>query len=91
MTEFEPSKQNPDHQFEARSFEVRLAPDAWQRIDRLISHLPYDVDANQFVTDLLDHVQQAVYRSGSWERVAFRGMFGDEALDAAWLEDSDPL
>jgi hypothetical protein len=82
-------KQRPE--FETRSFEVRLNSEAWNRIERLITHLPYEVDTNQFVTDLLDHVQQAVYRSGSWEREAFRPMFGDEALDAAWMDDSDPL
>jgi hypothetical protein len=47
--------------------------------------------SNPFVTDLLDHVQKTVYRSGSWQRKAFRAMSGDEAFDAAWMKDSDPL
>lgn len=90
MTQFdERSSQGPE--LETRSFEVTLTTRAWNRIDALMKHLPEGWDANQFLTDLLDHVQQAVYRSGSWEREAFRGLYGDEALDAAWRDDSDPL
>lgn len=32
---------------------------------------------------LLDHLDQAIYRPGSWERGAFSPVFGSEVLDEA--------
>lgn len=74
-----------------RAFEIDLPDEYWARIDRLVDAGDYLSDVPQFITKLLDHVQQGVYRSGAWERGWLAQCVGDEAIQAAYLREEDPL
>jgi len=51
-----------------RQLEIELPDQMWAILDRLVDAHPDVEGMDEFVSELLDHVQQVVYRSGSWER-----------------------
>lgn len=77
-----------------RKIEIDLPAATWTRIDRLAAHLPKDAvrtPLESFVADLLDHAQQGVYRSGSWERDWLLQCVGEEPVNSAYALEEDPL
>ena len=70
---------------------IEIAPDELRRLQHLADALTErDRDVTGFawsvknvLDELIDHVDQAIYRPGSWERSAFAMCFGGEALDLA--------
>lgn len=72
-----------------RTLNISLPEQSWTRIERLAEANGQSVEG--LVTDLLDHVQQGVYRSGSWERPWLEAITGEEAVAAAYAVDEDRL
>ena len=64
-----------------RTLTLDLDERAWQRLDRLAAAIPMSVE--DLVLVLLDHVQQGIYRSDSWEREWLARVVGDEAIEEA--------
>lgn len=72
-----------------RLIEVDIPDEWWTRIERLAKACNYR-SSDRFIGSLLDHVQQGVYRSGSWERDWLERLVGPEAVAAAYELEDDP-
>ena len=82
-----------ENDYEKRTFEIELPEYMWQVIDRLAAAQAPHLDSGQveaLVTELLDHVQQGVRRSGSWERPWLERVIPLERIDEAYVIDDDP-
>ena len=74
------------------TLEIDLPDSMWQIIDRLAKADEMSGGtAEGLITNLLDHVQQGVYRSGSWERGWLCQCIGEDAIEAAYRPDDDPI
>lgn len=71
-----------------RSVEINLPDECWARIDRVATAAGFRT-WNQFVANLLDHVQQGVYRSGAWERDWLLMVVGLDAITEAYEPSED--
>jgi hypothetical protein len=74
-----------------RTLEIEMPHECWQRIDRLVDACNLAGGLEDFVTSLLDHVQQGVYRAGAWEREWLEQCVGAEAVRLAYEQETDPL
>jgi len=77
-----------------RTIDVELPREMWLRLDRLAEALPRDQKLSplqSLIVDLLDHVQQGVYRSGAWERQWLEQCVGPEAVAAAYEAEVSPF
>ncbi|GAB5406965.1 MAG: hypothetical protein Aurels2KO_51960 [Aureliella sp.] len=71
-----------------RILQIDLPDDAWTRIDRISTELPYDAQTvEKMVTVLLDIVQKGVDRPRSKERELIIHCFGEEAIQEAILQE----
>lgn len=66
-----------------RQLTIDLPDGMWRILDRLVAAHPYVETMDALVVELLDHVQQGVYRSGSWERGWLEQAIPLEAIEAA--------
>lgn len=73
-----------------RTIKVDQTDAAWQILDRLAAAHPYVGSLDELVGELLDHVQQGVYRSGSWERGWLAQCVPEEAIAGAYVPADDP-
>lgn len=80
-------KTNPRE--ETRSVRLRFFSGTWKRLEALADSY-CDGRVDQLIRELLDHVDQGIYRPGSWERAWLAQVFGDEAVEEAMLEGPDP-
>ena len=70
----------------ARTLQIDLPDDAWDRIDRIAAALPYDTqNVETLVRVLLDIVQKGVDRPRSKEREWVIQCFGEEAIQNSIL------
>lgn len=74
-----------------RTLELDLDERRWRILDRLVAATEGTTSMDRFVEQLLDHVQQGVYRSGSWERPWLVQVVGSKAIDDAYEVEEDPL
>jgi hypothetical protein len=73
-----------------RTLEVDLPDEWWARLDRLVAVHPHVESVDELLADLLDHLQQSIYRSGSWERLWLAQCVPEEAIEAAYDRQEDP-
>lgn len=73
-----------------RTLDISLPDEMWARVDRFARSADY-ATVSDLVAELLDHVQQGVYRSGAWEREWLIQCFGEEAVQRAYESAEDPL
>lgn len=71
-----------------RKLEIDLDDKSWTRIERLVEVRGGDLEA--FVSEILDHVDQGIYRSGSWERGWLAQCLGEECIEDAYDPGEDP-
>lgn len=84
-------KKEAEHVDQARTLKITLDAESWARIDRLVAAHEYCDTVEDFVTELMDHVQQGVYRSGSWERGWLEQAVSDDTIQHTYLAEEDPL
>lgn len=78
-------------EMETRQLNIALPPEMWAILHRLAKADEMSgASIEQLVTNLLDHVQQGVYRSGSWERGWLTQCIAEDAIEKAYIFQDDP-
>ena len=73
-----------------RTLTLDLPDEILDRLERLVEAFEPTASLDQLVALLLDHVQQGIYRTGSWERAWLERVVGAGTVADAYDPSEDP-